>query len=98
MVPMLQLLARVKLREAIATSSMVICVTATLGATLKLATLPAHSHSPWRALMLAGLMAPTAIIGGKLGAKLTHALPVPWVRAAITVLLLLAAARLADLL
>lgn len=93
-VPMLQVLCRVPLRQAIATSSAVICLTAVIGAGLKIATLPSHGHEVTAALKLAGLMAPTAIIGGRLGAGLTHSLPLKTVRIVVTVLLLLSAANL----
>lgn len=95
-VPTLQALCRVPMRQAIATSSAVICVTSAVGAAIKLNTLAAHGQSMTSALVLAALLAPTAIIGGKLGAKLTHALPLQVVRLAITVLLLAAALRLMD--
>lgn len=95
LVPALQMLCRVPLKQAIATSSAVICVTAIVGAGLKLATLPVGE--PARdALLLAAAMAPTAMIGGVLGAQLTHVLPTRTVRLLVTVLLLVAAARLAG--
>ncbi len=97
MVPLLQVACRVPLRQSIATSSAVICVTATVGAGLKLGTLHRVGESVPAALLLAALMAPTAIAGGLMGARLTHALPIRWVRAAVTALLILAAAKLAGL-
>jgi len=97
MVPLLQVACRVPLRQSIATSSAVICVTATVGAGLKLGTLHRVDESVSAALLLAALMAPTAIIGGLMGARLTHTLPIRLVRAAVTALLLLAAAKMAGL-
>lgn len=98
LVPALQMLCRVRLKQAIATSSAVICVTALLGAGLKMATLSTHGE-PWQdAVLLALAMAPTAMIGGAIGANLTHYLPTTVVRAVVTLLLLVAAARLAGLL
>jgi uncharacterized membrane protein YfcA len=97
LVPMLQMLCRVPLRNAIATSSAVICMTSIVGAGSKLASLPGLGQSASQALMLAALMAPTAMLGGWIGAHLTHALPIRLVRAVITVLLILAAAKLAGL-
>ncbi|MBC7833724.1 MAG: sulfite exporter TauE/SafE family protein [Phycisphaerales bacterium] len=96
LVPFLQLLCKVPLRQSIATSSAVIAITAVVGATLKLSTLHTQSQSVWYALSLAAIMAPTAILGAQLGAKLTHRLPLKVVRLAITILLMLAAAKLAD--
>ena len=97
MVPMLQVAAGVKLRQAIATSSAVMALTAVVGATLKVSTLGSHDLSIADALLLAAAMGPTAIIGARLGAPLTHRLPIIWVRTVITALLLLAAARLAGI-
>lgn len=95
LVPMLQMACRVPLRQSIATSSAVICLTAIVGAGLKLASLPGLGQSPWAALALALAMAPTAVLGGHLGAHLTHALPLRLVRAIVTLLLMVAASRLA---
>ena len=97
------MLCKVKLRQAIATSSAVICLTAMIGAALKLWSLPglyaaAGLNGPaavWRALILAGCMAPTAVIGARIGAGLTHRLPLAWVRAVITIMLIVAAIGLA---
>lgn len=97
MVPMLQFFCRIPLRQAIGTSSAVMCLTAVIGATLKLLTLGTHDQSAGDALILALLMAPLAIIGAWTGARLTHALPLPVVRGTISVLLLAAAAKLAGL-
>jgi hypothetical protein len=94
LVPLLQIVCRVPLRYAIATSSAVICMTAIVGAGLKLATLHEHQQDWTRALLLAAFMAPTAIVASRIGAGLTHSLPIKTVRAVITVLLMLAALRL----
>ena len=96
LVPMLQMLCRVPLRSSIATSSAVICMTAVIGAGLKLATLSGEGQSWTAALGLAALLAPTAMIGGVIGASLTHALPINAVRAAVTIVLLASAAKLAG--
>lgn len=95
MVPMLQMLCDVRLRKAIGTSSAVMAFTALAGATLKTATLPRVGESIGDALFLAALMAPGAVVGATLGATLTHRLPIRWVRGVITVLLIVAAYRLA---
>lgn len=94
-VPLLQVLCRVPLRQAIATSSTVICITAVIGAGLKLATLHHEHESAADAFVMALPMMPTAIVGGLLGARLTHGLPLRWVRAAIAVILAVSAYRLA---
>ena len=71
-------------------------MTAVIGAGFKLFTLGEKNLSAQHALMLAALMAPTAMIGGHFGAQLTHALPVRVVRGTVTALLLIAAAKLAG--
>ena len=88
--PLLQMVCGVKLRESIATSSSIIWITAIIGATYKLVTLSQHGQSAWVALAIAAALAPTAVVGSKIGAWLTHALPVPVVRAVITAVLVVA--------
>lgn len=95
MVPALQLLFRVPLKNAIAASSAVMVVTALVGSGAKLSGLGGHGQSAADALVLAAAMAPTAFVGGLIGAKLTQRLPVPIVRVIISVVLAAAAARLA---
>lgn len=94
LVPLLQLLCRVPLKQSIATSSAVIWISAIVGASVKMATLSGEGGRWQDAALLAGLLAPTAIVGGVLGAVLTQRLPVKAVRAVITVLLAIAAVRL----
>ena len=99
-VPLQQLLLRLPLRQAIANSSCVICVSAGVGAVLKNATLPQHAGLGGEALTavsglwLAAVLAPTAVLGGRLGAALTHRLPLQAVRSAFVVLMLAAAAKM----
>lgn len=95
MVPMFQLFARLPLRQAIGTSSAIMVVTATFGATAKFATLHSHGLHPGDAAILVLALGPTAFVGGRFGAMLTHRLPLQTVRVAISLLLLIAAARLA---
>ena len=97
MVPALQMLCRLPLRQAIGTSAGVMWLTALIGAALKLATLHTHDQSAAQALLLALLMAPGAIIGARYGASLAHSLPLPIVRAIIATILTVAAARMAGL-
>jgi uncharacterized membrane protein YfcA len=94
MVPLLQLLCNLRLKNAIATSSAVLCITAAAGAILKLATLPSRHESVRDALLYAALMAPTAILGALAGARWLHLLPVTAVRLVMTLLILIASARL----
>lgn len=94
LVPLLQLACRVGLKESVATSSAIISVTALIGATIKLSTLGGHGASVSEALMLAGSLAPMAVLGGVVGATLTHTLPHRAVRTVVTFLLVAAAAKL----
>lgn len=95
MVPALQLFVRVPLKNAIAASSAVMCVTAVVGSCFKLTGLSEHGQSVGDALVLAGAMGPTAFVGGLLGARLVQRLPLAAARVAISVVLAVAAARLA---
>lgn len=96
MVPMLQIFCKMPIRNAIATSSAVMVLTAVVGASLKLATLgPEHGRSVVDALIIAAALSPTAFIGGRLGATLTHKLPLQAVRLVVSLALLVVAARMA---
>lgn len=103
-VPLLQILCKLPLRQAIATSSAVICITAVAGSTHKILTLSSligHDGRPLNAseaLLIAACLAPTAVLGGLLGASLTHALPLKWVRVAFILLLCWASAEMLGLL
>ena len=96
MVPMLQVFTRISLRQAIGTSSAVMVLTACVGAALKVSTLGNVGHHPTEAFAFAAAMAPGAVLGAWTGARLTHALPLQAVRVVISVLLLVAAAKLAQ--
>lgn len=96
-VPLQQLLMRLPLRHAIANSATIICVTAGLGAIYKNATLGQHGLDWRNSLLLAGLLAPTAIVGGYLGGRLTHRLPVGVVRVTFIGLMIIAAWKMAGL-
>jgi uncharacterized membrane protein YfcA len=94
MVPLLQIMCNVRLKNAIATSSAVLCITAAVGAAMKLATLGQHHERITDALLYAALAAPTAVLGALLGAKWLHRLPVTAVRLVMTILILAVATRL----
>jgi hypothetical protein len=101
-VPLQQTLTKIPLRNAIANSSFVMVFSAGIGAALKLATLEEHypptldAEPAWQvAAMLALILAPTAILGSGIGAKLTHALPVQYVRFAFVLLMIAAAYKMA---
>ncbi|WP_428387207.1 sulfite exporter TauE/SafE family protein [Mucisphaera sp.] len=96
-VPMQQALLSIPLRNAIANSATVICLSATIGAVAKNATLSQHGLATTDGLLLAALLAPTAAIGGRLGAGLTHKLPIRQVRIALILILAVSAWRMAAL-
>ncbi len=97
-VPLTHYICRVPLRQAIGASATVMCITAGLGAAIKVATLDTHDQ-PWqKALILAVILAPSALLGGALGARLTSILPLIWVRVVFTIVIALAALRLSGLL
>jgi len=96
-VPLQQVALKLPLRSAIANSSAIICLSAAIGAVYKNYSLPLHDHGAGDGLIVAGLLAPTALIGGKLGAGLTYKLPIRQVRLAFIGLMLVAAWKMAAL-
>jgi uncharacterized protein len=103
-VPLLQRICNLPLRQSIATSSAVMCVTSVIGAIAKNVSLSQHvnmqePHEPLTAvesMMIAIVLIPTAMIGGAIGARLTHVLPLWWVRLAFTILMTWACLRMLD--
>lgn len=102
LVPLLQRICHLPLRQCIATSSALMCLSSIFGAYTKNTTLSQHAdfQDPQRMLsfadsvFLAVWLLPTAIVGGIIGATLTHALPLKWVRTAFVLLLLWASGRM----
>jgi len=97
-----QILLKLPLRQCIGNSSAIICISATVGALYKNATLAQHVNetSPvdWRmSLLIAAMLAPTAWAGARLGASLTHSLPLRQVRMAFIALMAVAAWKMAAL-
>ena len=92
-VPMLQRVCNLPLRQSIAASSAVMCLTAIVGAVRKNATLETLTDTAGNPLLLqdsllvAACLAPTAMVGALIGAGLTHALPLRWVRLAFILLM-----------
>lgn len=96
-VPLQQTILRLRLRSCIANSSAIICISALLGGVYKVSTLHQHGYD-WRiGLFVAAALAPTAWTGGRLGASLTHALPIRQVRIAFILLMLVASWKMASL-
>lgn len=101
-VPLQQLLMKLPLRNCIGNSSAIICISAGVGAIYKNVTLAQHmpvdGPAGWRiSLLIALLLAPTAWFGSRLGAGLTHSLPLRQVRAAFIILMAVAAWKMAAL-
>lgn len=103
-VPLQQTMVKVHFRNAIANSSFVMVFSAGVGAVLKLTTLGQHypgTGSEWPAwqlaLLLAGILAPTAIIGASVGARLTHTLRPRYVRIAFILMMIVAAFKMAAI-
>lgn len=104
-VPLLQRVVRLPLRQSIATSAALICLTSAVGAIGKNATLEELVDAAGvplnlqlsDSLLIAACLAPTAVIGGLLGAGLTHRLPLKWVRIVFIMLLTVAALKMLDL-
>ncbi len=87
-VPLQQLVLRVPLRRAIANSAATIIVVSLVGATYKNLANARAGLEIARSLQLAGVLIPTAMVGGYFGARLTHVLPRRALRAVLVVLLL----------
>ncbi|MCA9312304.1 MAG: sulfite exporter TauE/SafE family protein [Phycisphaerales bacterium] len=97
-VPLIQMVCRLPLRTCIAVSANVMCITAAVGAITKMSSLHLHDADWRRALTLSLLLAPTAVLGGFIGAGLTHRLPVRVVRTIFVVVVLITAAKMGGLL
>lgn len=96
-VPLQQVVLRLPLRSCIANSSAIICITASIGCIYKIGTLDIHGRLPSDAIMTGLMLAPTAWIGGRIGASLTHRLPIRQVRIAFIVLMIVATWKMAAL-
>ncbi len=96
-VPLARVLCRLPLRKCIAASAAVMGLTSALGAAVKVGTLPAHGFSPLKGMLLASALAPTAMLGGYIGAGLTRALPLLWVRLVLSTLLIATSAKMVGL-
>jgi len=96
-VPLQQVLLKLPLRNCIATSSAIICVSAAVGATVKTATLEGHGYAWTDALLIAAALSPSCIIGGFVGAALTHKLPLRWVRLAFIGLMVVAGWKMSGI-
>jgi len=93
-VPLQRRLLRIPVRIAIANSAATIIAVSVVGATVKNYRLLTSHNYTTEPLVLAAVLIPTAIVGGLLGARLTHRLPVPVIKAAFAVVLMLASIRI----
>lgn len=93
MVPLFRKLLRLPLREAVANSAVVMIVSCAIAATAKNTSIPSLVSATGdplaldSSLWLAALLAPTATLGGVLGAMLIYRLPLHATRAALALLL-----------
>ncbi len=94
-VPAQRLFLGVQLRNAIATSAaMIVAVALTTALAQSIAVTRIGALDPLRGWWLSLWLAPGAVVGGWVGAGLTHRLPVPTLRHAFHVLLVFAGIRL----
>ncbi len=96
-VPLARVVCRLPIRECIGTVSAIMCVTAAFGATTKILTLEQHDARWQDALTIALLLAPTGVVGGHIGAGLTHRLPIRVVRMVFVLTVIAAAGRMGGL-
>lgn len=96
-VPLQQVFMRLPLKQCIAHSSAIICISALVGSVYKNATLPQHGVTITEGVLLGLLLSPTCWIGGQLGASLLHRLPLRPVRIAFIALMLISAWKMAAI-
>lgn len=96
-VPLQQVILKLRLRNCIANSAAVMCLSAIIGAIYKNVSLSQHNLIWQKSITIAALLAPTAIIGGLLGGRLTHIMPLKIIRTAFILLLTVAAIKMANL-
>ena len=105
-IPLLQRIANLPLRQCIATTAAFMCVSASVGAIRKNMSLAQLTDSTgvslgltWQeSVTIASVLAPTAVVGGLIGGRLTHLLPLNWIRAAFILLLTWACLDMFDVL
>jgi uncharacterized membrane protein YfcA len=102
-VPLLQRVCHIPLRHCIASSSAIMCMTAIVGATRKNLSLGSLGDNlgmtldPADSIFIAACLAPTATLGGLIGAGFTHTMPLRWLRLIFILLLCVASAKLLGL-
>ena len=93
-VPLQRRLLGIPIRNAIANSAAVIVATSVIGGSVKNYAVIIDGLDPYRAVVLAAVLIPTAILGSLFGSRLTHKLPVKAIKAGFLVLLAVAAIRM----
>lgn len=93
-VPLQRRFLRIPMRSAIANSATIIIATSVIGGTIKNYAYAANNDDSWRSLALALVLIPTAVAGSLLGSRLTHQLPLRWIKIAFFLLLSFAAMRI----
>ena len=94
-VPFQRRVLHIPLRMAIANSATVIIALSVVGATMKNYAVVSDGIATWhQPLSIAAILIPTAMIGSFVGGKLTHTLPVRYVRLAFILLLFVFATRM----
>jgi len=93
--PLLNRVARIPLRKAIAVTACVTLPMSLIGAIVKNTTLHEITRdgvplSMWNSVAIAAAVIPTAVIGSWIGASLVHVLPVKWIRSVFACLLVFA--------
>lgn len=97
-VPLMQWICRLPMKRAIAASASVMVISSAIGATFKSATLGQHGVAWTSAVILAACLAPTAVIGGLIGARLSRTAPLTAIRVVFGIVVLATAARMSGLL
>jgi uncharacterized membrane protein YfcA len=92
--PFQQLLMKMPLRNAMSNSAAMIMSVALVGGVYKTVTLGQHGVEPIEAIKIAGIIVPTALVGGYAGGHLMHRLPVNVVRAIFVALLIVASCKM----
>lgn len=93
-VPLQRRFLKIPIRNAIANSATLIVATSAVGATVKNYAYVTDHGGSLRSLGLALVLIPTAMAGSWFGSKLTHELPLRWIKAAFFVLLVVVALRI----
>jgi uncharacterized protein len=93
-VPLQRRFLRIPMRSAIANSATIIIATSVIGGTIKNYAYAVNHDYSFRSFGLALVLIPTAVAGSFLGSRLTHELPLRWVKVAFFLLLSFAALRI----